>query len=660
MAASLSAGSSLIAFLLLAGLSLLSWISTYTGILELIEGSSGQVGIFARVAIGFAVFMLQLMILYILDALFSRSFYQKDFRFRKFSLILAPLYVVGYIILFLISVGFAFGFYWKYLEAGSVTTQAAESSVTRIQQDLQLGQSRLEQLQATFTSLSITSTEKAEIERSQGRTCPGSGPGDGPRRRLRDADAERFKSASEFIAQRTESVKTDIADLNGDLQKILRKDPSIADPVTGSRNTFIGELNRKLGLTTTRFNALKTDPQLLQLRDELQIRSTKTTFSDDRGGTFPCADRALTSELNGVVRAIDELPLLEKPELRAYEGSEAVLEAFRRLTNSGTSWAKDISAAFNGATPPPVENGLSDRDLIPLMIAIFVDICILLVSINRPFGFVFDMTQSMKDARRSGGNTYLIPFFEVFQGVFDKDDPPSPQQQLNPLEDVIIDHEGEYYAAVPLDFRDTDHITRRAEVLRKLREEERSDWFDPSSDLPLETSRYITNVYLALEGRGVVELLKGSAWPEGLQTNDAVQKKLAEQGSVYQQSNAFRLYKIERRRWAEFVQSVVGSGAEAQERLTARRTKAQRNEGRRPLLGLGRQQSAASSLDRGDLTSREPLGQSAPPPLVGYNEPKVLENRTGGRNAEDEDMNQDRFNEDEYSPIDNKLRPKPN
>ncbi|MDZ4790314.1 MAG: hypothetical protein SGJ17_03765 [Hyphomicrobiales bacterium] len=658
MAASFSAGSSLIAFLLLAGLSILAWISTYTGILELIEASSGQVSIAARIAIGFAVFMLQLMILYILDALFSKSFYQKDFRFRKFSLFLAPLYVIGYVILFLISVGFAFGFYWKYLEAGSVTTQTAESSVTRIQQDLQLGQSRLEQLQATFTSLRLISIEKAETERNQGRTCPGSGPGDGPRRRLRDADAERFQSASDFIAQRTTSVKTDIADLNGDLQKILRKDVSIADPATGSRNAFIGELNRKLGLTATRFNALKTDPQLLQLRDELRIRAGKTTFSDDRGGSFPCADPALQSELNGVVRAIEELPLLEKPELRAYEGSEAVLEAFRRLTNSGAGWARDFSAAFTGATPPAVADGLSDRDLIPLIIAIFVDVCILLVSINRPFGFVFDMTQSMKSARKSGGNTYLIPFFEVFQGVFDRSSPPTPQHQLNPLEDVIIDHEGEYYAAVPLDFRDTDHITRRAEVLRKLHEEERTDWFDPSSDLPLETSRYITNVYLALEGRGIVELLKGSAWPDGLKTNGAVQKKLAEQGSVYQQSNAFRLYKIERRRWAEFVQSVIGSGAEAQERLTTRRAKAERSEGR--LLSFGRQPVATTALDRGDLTQREALPPSPQPPLVSYTEPKALEHKPAVQYPDDDDVNQDRHDGEEFSTIDNKVRPKSN
>ncbi|HEY7647289.1 MAG TPA: hypothetical protein VH858_19755, partial [Hyphomicrobiales bacterium] len=224
-------------FLLLSGLSLLAWISTYTGIMELIVASSGDVGLVPRVAVAFAVFMLQLMILYVLDAMFS----------GELRWWLWPLYIVGYVILFLISVGFAFGFYWKYLEAGSVTTTSAESSLRQVQQTLQLGTTRLEQMQTTFASLAQVSAQKAETERTVGRTCAGSPPGDGPRRRLREADAQRFQFADQYIAQRATEVKTDITAVNDELQKLLLKDPSTID-ATGSRNAFIGELNRKLGL----------------------------------------------------------------------------------------------------------------------------------------------------------------------------------------------------------------------------------------------------------------------------------------------------------------------------------------------------------------------------------------------------------------------------
>ena len=53
------------------GLAFLSWLATYTGMLELIQANTGSLDIGSRVAIGFAVLMLMLMILYLLDSLYS-------------------------------------------------------------------------------------------------------------------------------------------------------------------------------------------------------------------------------------------------------------------------------------------------------------------------------------------------------------------------------------------------------------------------------------------------------------------------------------------------------------------------------------------------------------------------------------------------------------
>jgi hypothetical protein len=542
--------------LLLAGLSLLAWISTYTGIMELIAASSGDIGYAASIAVGFAVFMLQLMILYILDALFS----------GQLRWWLWPLYIAGYVILFLISVGFAFGFYWKYLEAGNVTTQSAESSILQVQQDLQVGTSRLEQLQTTFTSLARISTEKAETERASGGTCPGSRAGEGPRRRLREADAQRFTFANDFIAQRVNGVKTDFTDLNGDLQKILHKDPSVTDPLTGSRGAYLGELNRKLGLVATRFNALKDDPQLLQLRDEFRTRSEQTSFPDDRGGTFICPDQQLRSALNGVVRAIEQLPQLNPPEVRAYEGSEAVIEAFRRLTNSGVGWVQEGASAISGAPAPTVENGLTQRDWIPLIIAIFVDICILLVSVNRPFGPFFQLSRSMEQARQGGMSDYLETFYKVFQNQFDPDRRPSSAAVIAPIQDVVFDHRGSYYAAVPLDFREEDY---REWLKQRTGPSAAEAIFQATSERPLEVSRYITSVFATLEGSDFVKLADADIEKMDV---ELIKKKLDQQGSVYAQADAFRLYKFRRNAWAQILLQSVGSGASVEEKVAKRRT----------------------------------------------------------------------------------------
>lgn len=575
-------------FLLLTGLSLLAWVSTYTGIMELIVASSGDVGLPAQIAVAFAVFMLQLMTLYILDAMFS----------GMLRWWLWPLYILGYFILFVISVGFAFGFYWKYLEAGNVTTAGAELSIIQVEQDLQVGTSRLEQLQSTFTSLAALSAQKAETERNNGGTCPRSGPGDGPRRRLREGDAQRFQFANDAIGQRVATVKADFTALNGDLQKIRQRDPSILDPVTGSRGAFMSELNRKLGLVATRFNALRTDPQLLQLRDELRARADQTSFSDDRGGTFICPDQQMRTALNGVVRAIEELPQLSPQQVRTYEGSEAVLEAFRRLTDSGIYWFNGIVALISGERATPPEDGLTQRDYVPLIIAIFVDVCILLVSVNRPFGPFFTLSRSMEQARAGGMNDYLETFYKVFQNQFDPDRKPSAAAVIAPLQDVVFDHRGSYYAAVPLDFREEDY---KEWLKQRTGPSAAEAIFKATSERPLEVSRYVTAVFATLEGNRFVKLtdVKSEKMDTAL-----IKRKLDEQGSVYAQADAFRLYRFRPNAWAQILMQSVGSGARAEEKVAERRTR--QGTWERPPARISREQTEGKYIGEAKVVDEKP------------------------------------------------------
>ena len=51
-----------------------------------------------------------------------------------------------------------------------------------------------------------------------------------------------------------------------------------------------------------------------------------------QGPCFALPGPATTDRAHGVVRAIDSLPSIEKPNIAAVEGSEAIVEAFRRLT----------------------------------------------------------------------------------------------------------------------------------------------------------------------------------------------------------------------------------------------------------------------------------------------------------------------------------------
>lgn len=509
--------------LLLMGLGTLSWISTYSGLLELIQANSGDIAFTYKLAIGFAVAMLMLMIVYILDQLFA-----------PLNWLLRTIYIFGYIFLTIISVGFGFGFYWKFLESRSEATRSAESAVTQVQSALQGGQTRLEQLEQTFTSLTALSLVKAKEEREKGNSCPNSRPGDGPRRRLRQQDAKNFSFAGDFVTKRAQSVASDIKRLNGDLAKISSRHPSTIDPTTGNRNAFMKSLNQRLGLTITRFNAFKTDPQLSNIRNNLAERANTTIFPKEGGGTFKCPDNQLQAALRGAVQAIDQLPLIQKPKINAVEGSEATIEAFRRLgaTLNGLltlkmppsedqlrELRKKAVRSLDNKKASPVLNqtqpGLNERDYIPLAIAIFVDFCLLLVSINRPMDRLKSLVPVMKDARDGPISGILSSFHAThFAGM---------REEFSLFQHVVFDWGGHYYVAVPL----------------------------ASNDIQ---AQYLANLFVSLEGRGIVD--RAMIPPAFI-----IRNKLKKMGSSFADHRAFRLYKFRNGAWSNIVMDAVMGAA---------------------------------------------------------------------------------------------------
>lgn len=533
---------------LVLGLGALSWVATYVGMLELIEANMGDLPLTHKIIIGFSVAMLMTMIIWLLDQLFAPIP-----TFTKF------VYAVGYIFLSIISIGFGFGFYWKVLESRAESSRSAESAVTQVQASLHAASTRLDQLSTTLVQLTQFSSAQAEVERVKGTTCPNSRPGDGPRRRLRDEDAARFTFASDFVKGRAGQVKTELGALDGDLAKIAASDPSLIDPKSGTRNEFMKSLGRKLDLTVTGFNAFRTDPQLRQIRTDLAERAEKTTFADTKGGTFACPDPQLQTALRGVVRAIDQLPDLEKPKIAAVEGSEATIEAFRRLT-----------ATFYGALafklPPSADElrdlqkkavqsveqpnaaarralsaegvGLSRRDYIPLAIAAFVDFCLLLVSMGRPANRLTSLVGKMREAEKG-------PVIQILSRFNDIHRDPVVRQNFEVFRHVVFDFHGAYYVAVPLDAPYRFKKVHGAHGIGTAQLEELQQEAHLLANLfaSFEKERIFTRVYTPL-----------------LSTK-AIQKKLWRQGSKFAGSEAFRVYRFRDGAWSELILGAVMGAA---------------------------------------------------------------------------------------------------
>src|SRR5262245_6258116 len=516
--------------LLVVGLGALSWVATYVGMLELIESNLGDLPFLHKIIIGFSVAMLMTMIIWLLDKMFAPT----D-AFTK------ACYIAGYLFLSVISVGFGFGFYWKVLESRGEASRSAESAITQVQSALFGASTRLEQLLSTLDQLTTISAEKAEIERATGKSCPNSGPGDGPRRKMREEDAGRFKFAADFVKGRIATVKSDMAALDSDLQKIVKDDRSMVDTRTGNRNEFLRGIGRKLDLTVTGFNAFRSDPQLRQIRIDLADRAEKTTIAGPKGNAISCPDGQLQMALRGVVRAIDQLPELTKPQVAAVEGSEATIEAFRRLTTTffglltfrlppSADELRELQhkamqtvegSGSSGATVTVQAAGLAKRDYVPLAVAIFVDLCLLLVSIGRPVNQFLGLERSMREAE--GGPVY--PILARFHDIHADSD---AVRHFEVFRDVIFDLNGHYHVAVPL------NIPKRAENYAELERE----------------AHRLANLCYALEGKGI--LSRPMSFLPGL----LVQRQLKRRGSKFVQCYGGRRRPARYRRGWDTVRSV--------------------------------------------------------------------------------------------------------
>ena len=546
---------------LVIGLGILSWVATYVGMLELIEANVGDLPLLHKVIIGFSVGMLMVMVVWLLDQIFSDIGWTTRL-----------LFVAGYVFLTAISVGFGFGFYWKVLESRGEASRSAESAVGQVQNALHAGVTRLEQLQSTLDSLTQISTEKAAVERQSGTSCPGSRPGDGPRRQLRDEDAGRFKFAADFVRGRVTSIKGELGGLNGDLAKVMTNDRATVD-ASGTRNEFMRGLNRRLDMTVTGFNAFRSDPQLRQMRTDLAERADRVTFPDSKGGTYQCPDVQLAAALKGVVRAIDELPSLDKPKIAAVEGSEAVIEAFRRLSATmfgalafklppSPEELRDLqkkavqSVDANGqaqaraTAASTAEAGLSKRDYVPLAIALFVDLCLLLVSIKRPASPLERLVPKMRAAEQGPVIQILARFNEIHRD-------PEIRENFEIFRHVVFDFHGAYYAAVPLN----------APYRANLRNGRQAQGYGVAeAEALVQEAHLLTNLFASFEKEKIFSRVMSP-----LLSTSMIQKRLRRQGSKFANAEAFRLYRFRDGAWSEMILGAVMGAARRVEASERRR-----------------------------------------------------------------------------------------
>ena len=181
------------------------------------------------------------------------------------------------------------------------------------------------------------------------------------------------------------------------------------------------------------------------------------------------------------------------------------------------------SRAFDGEAA-----GLSKRDYVPLAVAVFVDLCLFLVSMaQRPANRLDGLVPKMSDAERG-------PVIEILSRFNDIHRDQQIRENFELFRHVVFDMNGDYYVAVPLDAPPRMNPAEREE----LRVE----------------AQLLANLFASFERE---KIFKRTLLP----TTGSIQKRLGRQGSKFAGSESFRVYKFAQGAWSDIILGAVMGAA---------------------------------------------------------------------------------------------------
>ncbi len=513
---------------LLAGLSFVSWIATYRGVLELIEANAGQVDQITAVSLGFAVFLLMGMIIYVLNRMFTRP-----------PLLILIFLALMYILLELISIGFGFGFFWKNFNSSQFAVTNTNQAIAQIQGSLQAVENSLGNVITTMEGVSKRSEELAEIEASEGGTCDDQGgSGRGPRMRKREADQR-------FAVDTATNVERAVANVRLLLQEVeertgafvaVRDDNSLSNE---ERNRETEEFDRELRALKIEIDSLLGGGAFGRTATAVRERAQIDFFVRSNGTQEPCPDPTLKSSLLEAANILDSIPTsIVLPEIRAARGSEATKLAFERLafTSLGliTYWFESEEDQIDPQTPSgrrqainlgeqqaaqvdlvsqPEEsvNLLEASDAIPLLIAVFVDFCIALISFDQRV-LHFRRLNELIASETSEHHRLFAQFMDAVSGG----EPGASQKAWSIFTSTMLSLFGSIYLAIP---RSRDPYVEQLHAFFMI----------------LEDMRIVTNV------SGIPFL------------QSMVRRSFKARGSIYAQFRSFDIYRFPRGSLAQLV-----------------------------------------------------------------------------------------------------------
>lgn len=307
----------------------ISFIGTYTGMLQVLQSGDNSFGILGVLGVFLFILATTVVMAYSVSEVFrsGRSFWP------RMSL------VATYVVTLLISVSFGFAFYWTQLEARSQAVGDAERFLTVFDREITVADTQLAGTLATLNTLNADFTARAAAEAAIGNQCGEvSGGGQGPRARHLAARAGEINALVMALSPQIENVRGEAELVRGQIENVRALGAKTASQVTPAEREQVfrnaAAAANKAGAT---LEALATSQSVKNYTGDLRIWASEyanpalTRAEAGTGARFKCYNATIASQLNGVASDLAALPILPISDLDAYAGAAATREALDRF-----------------------------------------------------------------------------------------------------------------------------------------------------------------------------------------------------------------------------------------------------------------------------------------------------------------------------------------
>ncbi|MEQ9507056.1 MAG: hypothetical protein RLO80_12395 [Hyphomonas sp.] len=307
----------------------ISFIGTYTGMLQVLQSGDNSFGILGVAGVFLFIFATTVIMAYAVSEMFRSG---RDF-WPRVSL------VSTYVVTLLISVSFGFAFYWTQLEARSQAVGDAERYLTVFDREITVADTQMAATLTTLATLNTNFNALSVAERASGNQCGEvSGGGDGPRTRHLAARAGEINALVMALTPQIASVRGEAETVRTSIESVRAMGAKTAAEVTPVEReavfrTAAGAAN-KAGAT---LEALATSQSVQNYIGDLRTwageysNPSLTRVEAGTGARFKCYNTTIASQLNGVAADLAALPVLPISELNSYAGAQATREALDRF-----------------------------------------------------------------------------------------------------------------------------------------------------------------------------------------------------------------------------------------------------------------------------------------------------------------------------------------